>query len=83
MKSVGWWLGSLVVCERSEAKHYIPNFHFQRILSGPCGDQRVVGWGTLRGGAYSVLQLIDARKYFVLQLCPSVLTASRASEARE
>ena len=33
----------VVVCERSEAKHYILIFGFQKILSGPCGNQGVLG----------------------------------------
>ena len=33
----------VVVCERSEAKHYILIFRFQKILSGPCGNQGVLG----------------------------------------
>ena len=34
----------VMVCERSEAKHYILIFGFQNILSGPCGNQGVYGW---------------------------------------
>ena len=45
-------ISKVVACERSEAKHYILIFGFQKILSGPCGNQGVFGWGTLGGGVY-------------------------------
>ena len=37
-----------------QAKHYILNFGFQKILLGPCGNQGVVGWGTLGRGSLFV-----------------------------
>ena len=77
-------VGEVEVCEAKLRKSL--SLVFIRFLRGPVGTRGFMGGEHTRGSVFGAPSIdflpIDARKYFVLQLCPSGPAASRANDAR-